>query len=243
MGKGNLEFKVGLFVIASLAVLTWLVFRAGDFLPTEGYPVRFLFAAVRGVEAGTSVRLAGVAVGEVREVRVTKNADGQTQVQVLAWIQKDVPIAKDAIVRIGSLGFLGEKFVEVLPGTSAEAVEEGGELQGKTPVELEDVAEAGNQLIATVDSALSNINDVMGDAKFKQSFKKTFEQTESVTANMKEASLDLKEAAKSAKIVLARVQNGEGTVGRLLKDDKIAKDLEAFVADLKAHPWKLLKRN
>ena len=242
MGKGSLEFKVGLFVIVSLAVLAWLVFRAGDFKTTAGYPVRLLFSSVRGVEAGTTVRLAGVTVGEVQEVRVTKGTDGQTQVQVLALIQPEVPIAEDAIVRIGSMGFLGEKFVEILPGASSKNIPPGGEMQGKTPIELEDVAESGNQLIATIDTTIANINETVGDPKFKTSFKNTFSQTEAVTANLKEASEDLKDASKSAKIVLARIRDGEGSVGRLLKDDKIAKDLEAFVADLKAHPWKLLKK-
>lgn len=242
MPRENLEFKVGLFVIVSTAVLAWLIFRAGDFQTAAGYPVRFLFASVRGVESGSSVRLAGVAVGEVREVRVVRSPDGQTQVQVMAWIQQDVPISKDAVVRIGSLGFLGEKFVEILPGSGAETVAPGGELQGRTPVELEDVAEAGNQLIATVDTTIANINDTMGDPKFRHSFKNTFAQTEIITQNLSEASQDLKDAAKSAKIILGRIRDGEGSVGRLLKDDKIARDLEAFVADLKAHPWKLLKR-
>lgn len=249
MPKESLEFKVGLFVIATAAVLAWLVFKAGDFKPTAGYPVKFLFASIRGLEEGTSVRLAGVVVGEVRGIHVQKASDGQTQVEVSAWIQKDVQIAEDAIVRIGSMGFLGEKFIEILPGSSQQVVASGGELHGKTPIELEDVAESGHQLIATVDSTIANINEVMGDPKFRQNFKSTFNQADvmtknmaEVSQNMREASQDLKEASKSARIILGRVRDGEGSVGRLLKDDKIAKDLEGFVADIKAHPWKLLKR-
>ena len=43
-------------------------------------------------------------------------------------------------------------------------------------------------------------------------------------------------------ILMARLRDGEGTVGMLLKDDKIAKDAEALVADLKKNPWKLLAK-
>jgi hypothetical protein len=54
---------------------------------------------------------------------------------------------------------------------------------------------------------------------------------------------DLKDAAKSMRVVFGRLRDGEGTIGRLLKDEKMAKDLEEFVVDIKTHPWKLLKRD
>lgn len=42
--------------------------------------------------------------------------------------------------------------------------------------------------------------------------------------------------------IFARIKNGEGTVGKLLTEDKIYNDLESFVSDIKAHPWKLLSK-
>ncbi|MHB8418663.1 MAG: MlaD family protein [Myxococcales bacterium] len=40
--------------------------------------------------------------------------------------------------------------------------------------------------------------------------------------------------------ILASIENGDGTVGRAIKDPKLFEDLKAMVADLKAHPWKVL---
>ena len=86
-------------------------------------------------------------------------------------------------------------------------------------------------------------NQVVGDEEFKTHAKGLFVNGDKVATNLAETSEDLKDAVKSAKIVMARLRDGEGTVGKLFKEDKVAKDLEAFVADIKAHPWKLLKRN
>ena len=47
---------------------------------------------------------------------------------------------------------------------------------------------------------------------------------------------------QSAANVFGRLSKGEGTVGKLLVEEKIYDDLEAFVADIRAHPWKLLHK-
>jgi hypothetical protein len=107
---------------------------------------------------------------------------------------------------------------------------------------MEAMVDSGGRLIQTLQTAADHVNDIVGDPQFKASVKGTFVDADKVAKNFIETSEDLKDAAKSAKIVLGRLRDGEGTVGMLLKDDKIAKDMEAFVEDIKAHPWKLLKR-
>ena len=39
--------------------------------------------------------------------------------------------------------------------------------------------------------------------------------------------------------IFASVQSGQGTIGKLVKDESIAKDIKDFVQDIKANPWKL----
>ncbi|HVE87071.1 MAG TPA: MCE family protein, partial [Myxococcales bacterium] len=46
--------------------------------------------------------------------------------------------------------------------------------------------------------------------------------------------------ATRAERVLARLEAGEGTLGAMAKDDQLYKDLKDLIADLKAHPWKVL---
>ena len=86
MKKDGLELKVGLFVMLALGILIFLVARAGDFYMKPGYTVRFVFSFVQGIDAGTPVKLAGVTVGEVKQIQVVRNPQGQTQVEVTTWI-------------------------------------------------------------------------------------------------------------------------------------------------------------
>ena len=243
MKKTNLEFKVGLFVFTAIAVLCMLIFKTGDFYVKPGYRVSFVFDFVSGVDQGSPVRLAGVNVGEVVGIKIFRNANGATRAEVTCRIQQGIPIEDDADVRINTLGLLGEKYVEILPGTTGNTVlTDGGVVDGKNPILLEKITESGNRLLNKIEKTVDNLNEIVADPKFKDSVKGTFSNAESVAKNLQETTDDLRDAAKSARIVLGRLRDGQGTVGKLLKDDTMARDLEAFVADIKAHPWKLLKK-
>jgi len=52
----------------------------------------------------------------------------------------------------------------------------------------------------------------------------------------------MNQLAVSATALLKKLEQGEGTIGKLLTEDKIYRDLEDLVADIKAHPWKLLNK-
>lgn len=256
--KSNLEFKVGVFVILSLVILSWLVIKAGDFNLKPGYLVRFVFGSVAGIEVGSPIRLAGVPVGEVKAIQVVRSAEGETQVEITGFVQQGVFIEENAEISVNSLGLLGEKYLEVTPGSSGtKTLSDGGVLGGKTPVNMEKITESGNRLIQKLELAVDNINKVVADPGFQSSVRGTFGKAESafgkadetltsaqgMISDLKGVSGDLKDAAASAKIVMGRLRDGEGTIGKLLKDDKMARDLEAFAADIKAHPWRLLKRD
>jgi len=45
--------------------------------------------------------------------------------------------------------------------------------------------------------------------------------------------------AKNLDQSVVRINAKEGTVGKLLYDDSIYKELEALITDIRQHPWKL----
>ncbi len=257
MKKGSLELRVGLFVILALTGLTVLVLKTGDFYLKPGYTVHLVFDFVSGIDDGSPVHLAGVDVGKIMRTDVVRDVSGETHVELTAWIREGIVIEEDAAARINTLGLLGEKYVEILPGTpGAKLISDGGILRGSKAVVLEDLTEAGNRLIGEIESAFKSVNQVVSDPQFRYAAKNTFIKASDtfdsasvvsgnlvgVSEDFKQTSKDLKDAAASAKVVLERLKNGEGTVGYLLKNDKMARDLEDFAADIKQHPWKLFTR-
>ena len=243
MKKGDLEFRVGLFVVASLALLAYLVVRAGDLYIRPGYGLKMVFDTVSGVDKGSPVRLAGVPIGEVKKFRALENKEKLMHVEIEAFIDDGVQIEEDAEIRVATMGFLGEKYIEIHPGTpGAKLVQPGGTLVGRQLTGVDDLFDSGQKLIQNFEYVAEDLRSIVGDEEFKKAAKGTFVNGEKVFTNLESASADLKDAAASTKIVMARLRDGEGTAGKLLKEDKVYKDLEAFVADIRKNPWKLLKK-
>lgn len=198
------ELKVGIFVIIGLAILTYIVFSIGGFkIFTPSYSIKIIFGFANGVEENAPVRLAGVNAGEVKIIRLFYDEkEKKTKVELTARIEKFARIEEDSQVFVNTLGLLGEKYIEILPGTKgARLLEEGDIMIGKDSVPTEKLTERGYELMA-----------------------------------------DLKELSAKANAIMGRIERGEGTVGKLLKEEKIYNDLEAIVEDIKKHPWKLLHK-
>jgi len=190
------ELKVGIFIMIGIAILFIIVFSIGDInLSKKGYHIKVLFSFASGIGPSAPVRLAGVGVGQIQGIRIIRDKDNKTRAELVAWIQEGTQIEEDAVVTINTLGLLGEKYLEILPGTSGKPViKNDGMLIGKDPVPMEKITEN----LAKLSDSVSEIVD--------------------------------------------RLKRGEGTIGKLLTDDAVYKNLEAFTEDIKRHPWKLLNK-
>lgn len=192
-----LELKVGIFVFIGLIALFIIVFSIGDFYVFEkGYNINVIFGFVNGIAESAPVRLAGVDIGEVEKIDIFyDDVEKKTKVALYVWIRKKVAIEKDVVARINTLGLLGEKYLEVTPGTKGSGfLEDGATIIGEDPLSVE---------------ALTR---------------------------------DMRKLIDSVTVVADRLKEGEGTIGKLLVEEKIYNDLEEFIADIKAHPWKLLHK-
>ena len=52
----------------------------------------------------------------------------------------------------------------------------------------------------------------------------------------------LESSSASLSSILGKVEKGDGTVGKLLVEDELYRDMEAFAKDVRAHPWKLIRK-
>lgn len=193
-GQSKLELKVGIFVFIGLVILTTFVLSMKDFKNmTVGYEVNFIFNFANGVKIGAPVRFAGVDVGEIKEINfITTPDDPKPKVRIVGSVKKEIKVPVDSTVWVNTLGLLGEKYIEIMPGK-----------------------DSSNILLA----------------------KQTLVGVDPIP--MQEVSVLARDIAKHLDESLTRIINKEGTVGKLLYDDKIYNELDAMITDLRKHPWKL----
>ena len=191
------ELKVGVFIMIGVAILFIIVFSIGDInLVKRGYHIKVDFNFVDGIGPSAPVRVSGIGVGQIDGLKLYYDEkEKKTKAQLNAWVKEGVKIEEDAVATISTLGFMGEKYMEIAPGSSGKPFLKNGDLLvGKDPVPMAKVIE------------------------------------------------NLSELTSSVNVIVNRLKNGEGTIGKLLTKDKIYQDLEAFVEDIKNNPWKLLNK-
>ena len=194
-GKTKLEMKVGIFVFVGLIILVVFVLSIGGVKTwASGYRVNFIFNFVNGVKTGAPVRFAGLDSGVVKSIKFFHDPqDLKTKVRVTCWVNKEVRIPLDSKIWVNTLGLLGEKYIEIMPGEDyTKLLAAGKDLDGEDPLAM---------------------NEVIKEAK-------------NIADNLNAA--------------VEKIMNKEGTVGKLLFDDKLYNELDAFVTDVRKNPWKLL---
>jgi phospholipid/cholesterol/gamma-HCH transport system substrate-binding protein len=58
--------------------------------------------------------------------------------------------------------------------------------------------------------------------------------------NVEAISIDLNGASADVRTIVHRVEQGEGSIGRLLRDEEIFEDMREFVRELKRRPWRII---
>lgn len=135
MKKFDLELCVGLFMILGIVCLGYLSIKLGklEVLGSQGYEVEAIFSNGGGIKSGSSVVIAGVEVGRVKQVSLD-----DYKARVVMDFPLNVKVQKDAIASIKTRGLIGDKFIEISPGGSEELIGPGGKIrETQSAVDLE----------------------------------------------------------------------------------------------------------
>ena len=88
----------------------------------KGFSVDVIFENVAGLNKDASVQIAGVEVGRVQSIKLQ---DGRALVTLR--ITPEVKLEKDVTAAIKTHGVLGDKYIEITPGTKGQALLKPGE--------------------------------------------------------------------------------------------------------------------
>ena len=123
MRERGLEFKVGLLILVSSAILIAFVFVLGNVSLRSGYELKLDYDYIGSLQPGAPVKINGIKMGKVKDVefvggKVDPAVNARVQVRVTAWVDDRVKdsIRSDAEFFINTAGVLGEQYLEIVPG-------------------------------------------------------------------------------------------------------------------------------
>ncbi|UCE22799.1 MAG: MCE family protein, partial [Candidatus Aminicenantes bacterium] len=114
------EIKIGIFVTTALLIVATFIFVVGDLsvlFRKPGYSIFVMYDTVTGLEKRAVVRMAGVKVGYVKDIKLKGR---KAEVELIINFGIPIPVGSEATM--ASIGLLGEKHIEILPGEEEELV-------------------------------------------------------------------------------------------------------------------------
>jgi phospholipid/cholesterol/gamma-HCH transport system substrate-binding protein len=220
------EIKIGLFLGMGLIILALFIFVVGDFgnlFQKKGYSLYANFKSVSGLEKKTVVRLAGVKVGFVQEIGLKGN-----QAEVEMAINPDVKISKDSTATLASLGLLGEKYIEINPGTEKELAQAGDTIGSQPAFGFDQMGTTLSSLGDEIKKTSQSLRELLGE-------KATRENLNEILSNMSLFSSELNDFLQKNKPIIA---GGLEKASKAVDDfdqkvDGISKNLDEFIRLLK----------
>lgn len=133
------EVIAGIFVSAGIIILLFssIFFSNTSFLLGRYYTVNALFSNISGLSHGAAIRIAGVPIGRVHAIMLTPEG---TMAQVQCAIRNGIQLPEDTIAVIKNSGLLGEKYIQLVPGSSKRILVDGDELfETQSPLDFEEL--------------------------------------------------------------------------------------------------------
>ncbi len=258
----NRETKLGMFVLMGLALLVASIMLLGDFHIRRSYEISVSFNDVSGLPDKAKVKIAGVVVGSVRKIvlqgdkaiayvrinagvrvhRDTKPCIVSTGIIGSKYLQLTAGTDQAPLLEEGD-AISGEECVslEQMASNLVKKVDElfssfkGKEGQGSLGENLGDTVANLKAVSRTLKVAIgdqeekirrivNNIDDFTADVA---------EMTAENKQDIRDAVANIKELSAKMDRVMTKVDKGEGTIGKLLSDEKMGNDLKDTFADVK----------
>ena len=225
------QVRVASVIIFALAVIVLAAYKLGQAanLFTRRYELVVFLKEANGLRQGGSVTLAGQLVGTVEEIEfLPVDFDTSRNLRVLARIDRSLrdQIRRDSEARLRTMGLLGDKVLDITPGTPQFPVlEQGDTIRVATALDYEAVlAKAAGAVddvvllsrdLRTITNGLARGQGTMGQLLTNRAM---YDQLTSAMAR--------------ANALFANLQNPNGTLGRMLNDPTLYNQLTNTVASL-----------
>jgi phospholipid/cholesterol/gamma-HCH transport system substrate-binding protein len=121
------DLIVGLFVALGLATIAYLSIQVGgvSYAGRGGLELHATFDQIGGLKPRAPVAIAGVTVGQVRDITL----DDRLRARVTLEVEKNLELPTDSSAAIQTQGLLGDQYVALEPGGEEDLLKNGDEIE------------------------------------------------------------------------------------------------------------------
>jgi phospholipid/cholesterol/gamma-HCH transport system substrate-binding protein len=168
------ETKVGLLFVISILMVTVFAYYLGILNPfSNSNTLKVMYNYAGGLDEGSPVRLMGIKVGKVTKIEFDTNQKSssgeEVKLKVLIEIEKRAwsGIRHDSKFFINLAGVIGEKFLEISPGSLAEPeFKSGDSVRGEDPPRVDQLISQSyglaGKIIEMVNKNEGSVSSIIG---------------------------------------------------------------------------------
>jgi phospholipid/cholesterol/gamma-HCH transport system substrate-binding protein len=273
MSERKIEIIVGLFVsVAVIGLILGVVWGKNFQFFSKRQHLNLLFDNVRGLETGDPVVVRGLERGGVERINLN-----ELDVEVRIWFEPDVSLYSDFCAIIETKEIMGGKQITLYPGTSGKPAVITDPVRGEVQGDFNSLFAQADNLFSELDTLLHETRDLLTNTKIENilaHIEITSEQTrsliseirrplissvkkiESVSKRFHSDSTAAKMAGLISKLdsvavafhkISLRIEDQEGTLGKLVRDKALYEDLitttehlDSLLVDIKKNPKKYI---
>ncbi len=245
------EFKVGLLAIGTLIAVVIMSLKITSNQSGFGQYVtyRTIVKDASGIFPKTPIKVAGINAGRIISIELQGNS-----ALITFEILKQIEVTKNSKLRIKSVGFLGDKYLEIYIGDSKQLLAKYDFIESEEAAGIENLVKDTSEVLADVKVVVKSLKDSIAPTGEVSPIKKILSDVEILVANTKEATSSLKRIMGSNEEKIGALVdnlqafteelayqtdrgNKDSTVNDVKKImgnvNKMTEDLQEIVADLK----------
>ena len=190
------EVKSGFLILLSLGLLLALCFAVGGAVSGDTREFKVRFGYISGLEKNAPVYYAGHEVGKVVDIQV--QGSEPRPVMITARLSMSAVVRSDSQGFVDTLGLMGEKFLEITPGTPGQPeLQTGQTVEGVDPIPVHVMVRKMDHLADLMDEMVSELNPVMAQVNLmvkghEEELSKTISNIHETSANVRDLTQELK---------------------------------------------------
>src|SRR5687768_661067 len=225
------QLKVGGMILVALAILTVAVFKLGEAanLFSKRYQLVALLPSANGLRVGGSVTVAGQLAGTVASIDfLTPDADTTRNLLVVVEIDQALQqqVREDSRARIRTLGLLGDKIVDISPGTPRFAVLPANDtILVEAALDYETVLLQASGAVTDMVQLTRDLRGITGDMA-------RGEGTVGQLLTNRSLYDELNGTLARTNALVTRLQSPNGSLGKLLDDPALYQNLNGMISSV-----------
>ena len=225
------QLKVGGMILTALGILTVAVFKLGEAanLFSKRYTLVALLPSANGLRVGGSVTVAGQLAGTVSAIEfLAPDADTTRNLRVTVEIDQALQpqVREDSKARLRTLGLLGDKVLDISPGTPRYAVLPANDtLQVESALDYESVLLQASGAVTDMVTLTRDLRGITGGLA-------RGEGTVGQLLTNRSLYDELNGTLARTNALISRLQTPNGSLGKLLDDPALYQNLNGMIASV-----------